>query len=116
MRRDFDDEDYPPTLAERIRGLSPALVILTVGSIGTLIFLMIAMTSHTTPVAVLMSAGVTTGLIFGVDSVISALAMRRAGQYGQTLRALVLALVAGISCVIAFGAFAGVLVLALMLS
>jgi hypothetical protein len=116
MRDDYDDEGYAPTLAERIRGLSPALVILTAGSLGTLLFLIIAMTSHTTPVAVLMSAGVVTGLIFGVDSVISALAMWRAGQYGRILRALALALVAGISCVIAFGAFAGVLVLALMLS
>jgi hypothetical protein len=116
MSRHFDDEDYPPTLAERIRGLSPALVILTVGSLGTLIFLLVAMTSHTTPVAVLMSAGVVTGMIFGVDSVVSSLAMWRAGQRGETLRAVALALAAGIACVVAFGAFAGVLVLALMLS
>ncbi|HEX7492141.1 MAG TPA: hypothetical protein VF337_10615 [Candidatus Limnocylindrales bacterium] len=116
MRSEIDDEEYAPTLAERIRGLSPAFVILTVGSLGTLIFLIIAMTSHTTPVAVLMSAGVVTGMIFGVDSVISAIAMWRAGKYGETLRAVALALIAGIACAISFGAFAGVLVLGLMLS
>jgi uncharacterized membrane protein len=63
-----------------------------------------------------MSAGVVTGLIFGLDSVISAFAMWRAGQNGGTLRAVALAAVAGIACVVAFGAFAGVLVLGLMLS
>ncbi|HEX7591131.1 MAG TPA: hypothetical protein VF375_04200 [Candidatus Limnocylindrales bacterium] len=116
MSHDFDEEDNSPTLAERIRGLPPALVILTAGSIGSLIFLFIAMTSHTTPVAVLMSAGVVTGLIFGLDSVISAISMWRASRYGETLRAVALALVAGIACLVAFGAFAGVLVLGLMLS
>src|ERR1035437_3372208 len=116
MSHDFEDEGYSSTLAERIRGLPPALVILTAGSLGSLVFLLIAMTSHTTPVAVLMSAGVVTGLIFGVDSVISALPMWRARRYGETLRAVGLALVAGIACLVAFGAFAGVLVLGLMLS
>jgi len=113
---DFDDEeDLPAMLIDRIRSLPPALVILTGGSIGSLIFLILAVTSHTTPVAVLMSAGVVTGLIFGLDSVITAIAMWRAHEY-SLIRALILALIAGVSCVISFAAFAGVLVLALLLS
>jgi hypothetical protein len=116
----YDDEEEPPTmptmLIDRIRSLSPAFVILTGGSLGSLIFLLLAMTSHTTPVAVLMSAGAVTGMIFGVDSVISSIFMWRAGQDGRLLRALLLSLIAGIACVVSFAAFAGVLVLALLLS
>jgi hypothetical protein len=113
----YDDEEEPPTmLIDRIRSLSPAFVILTGGSLGSLIFLLLAMTSHTTPVAVLMSAGAVTGMIFGVDSVISSIFMWRAGQNGRLLRALLLSLIAGIACVVSFAAFAGVLVLGLLLS
>src|ERR1035437_3495370 len=97
MSHDFEDEGYSSTLAERIRGLPPALVILTAGSLGSLVCLLIPMTSHTTPVAVLMSAGVVTGLIFGVDSVIPALAMWRASRYGGALRSVALSLAAGIA-------------------
>jgi hypothetical protein len=112
---DYDD-DWSPTLVERLRGLSPALVILTLGSLGSLLFMMFAVTRHTTPVPVLMSAGVVMGLIFGVDAVISAVATWRASQYGETGRAFLLAFVGGASCLLSFSAFAGVVVLTLVLN
>jgi hypothetical protein len=111
-----DYEDYSPTLVERLRGLSPALVILTLGSLGCFLFMILAVTSHTTPVAVLMSAGVVTGLIFGVDAVISTVATWRATQDGETGRAFLLAVVGGVACMLSFGAFAGVAVLLLVLN
>jgi len=110
------DEGYSPTLVERLRGLSPALVILTLGSLGSLLFMIFAVTSHTTPVAVLMSAGVVTGLIFGVDAVISTVATWRATQDGETGRAFLLAFVGGVACLLSFGAFCGVAVLLLVLN
>lgn len=110
-----DKADIPVTLAARLRRLSPALVILSILSIGSLVFLALAMTSHTTPVPVLLSAAVVTGLAFAVDAVVTSFMTWRAGQNGQGGKALVLALVGGTSAVIAAGAFAGTLILALLL-
>lgn len=110
------DDDRSPTLVERLRGLSPALVILTLGSLGSLLFMIFAVTSHTTPVPVLMSAGVVVGLIFGVDAVISTVATWRASQDGETGRAFLLAFVGGVACLLSFGAFAGVMVMLLVLN
>jgi hypothetical protein len=112
---DYDD-GWSPTLGERLRSLSPALVILTIGSLGSLLFMMFAVTRHTTPVPVLMSAGVVMSLIFGVDAVISTVATWRATQRGETLRAFLLAFVGGFACLLSFGAFAGVVVLILVLN
>jgi hypothetical protein len=111
-----DEDDYPPTFSERLRRLRPAPVILTVGSLGSLFFLLRAVTSHTTPVAVLMSAGVVTGLIFGVDSAIASIATYRATQVGNTARAVVLAVVGGIAGVFCAAALSGVLVMILVLN
>jgi len=113
---DEDEDELPHTLADRLRRLSPALVILTAGSIGCLVFMARAVTSHTTPVAVLMSAGVVTGLIFGADSVMSSIATYRASQNGESGRAVLLALVGGVSAVICAGAFAGTAVMVLVLN
>ena len=119
---EFDDEtdddlepEFPPTFTERLQRLSPALVILSVLSIGSLIFLALAMTSHTTPVPVLLSSAVVTGLAFGVDAVVASFMTWHAGQNGEGGKALLLALVGGMSAVIAAGAFAGTLILALLL-
>lgn len=115
---DVDDDTAASsrTLADRLRRLSPALVILTAGSIGSLLFMARAVTSHSTPVAVLMSVGVVTGLIFGADSVISSIATYRASKNGEGGRAVLLALVGGVSAVICAGAFAGTAVMVLVLN
>ena len=111
-----EDEAGPRlTFADRLRHLSPPLVILSILSIGSLVFLALAMTSHTTPVPVLLSSAVVTGLAFAVDAVVASFMTWRAGQNGQGGKALLLALVGGTSAVIAAGAFAGTLILALLL-
>ena len=116
---DFDEDvlapEIPVTLADRLRHLSPALVLLSIGSIGSLVFLAFAMTSHTTPVPVLLSSAVVTGLAFTVDAVVASFMTWHAGQDGEARKALLLAVVGGMSAVIAAGAFAGTLILALLL-
>ncbi len=113
-----EDEDEPDlTFGDRLRRLSPALVILGLGSIGALGFLMLAMTSHTTPVAVLLSAGVVVTLAFAVDSVIASIATWRAAVRDQEPgRALLLAMVAGGSAVVCAGALGATTVLLLVLT
>lgn len=117
---DFDDDvlevEIPLTLADRLRRLSPALVLLSIGSLGSLVFLALAMTSHTTPVPVLLSSAVVTGLAFAVDAVVASFMTWHAGQDGEARKALLLAVVGGMSAVIAAAAFAGTLILALLLS
>lgn len=114
---ELDEKDEPQlTIVERLRRLPPALVILTAGSLGSVIFLLRSVTSHTTPVPVLMGAGVITGLIFGADAVISSIATWRSAVAGESGKALLLALVGGISYVISFGSFAGLVVMILVLN
>lgn len=116
---DFDtgeEKARTMTLQDRLRGLSPALATLAVGSIGSALFLALAMTSHTTPVAVLMSAGVVTALVFALDTVICSVATYRAGQNEESGRALVFALVGGVSAVICALALAGTLIMILVLN
>ena len=113
-----DEEDEEPVLSwpQRIRRVPPAAVILTIGSLGSLIFLASAVTSHTTPVPVLMSAGVVTGLIFAVDVAILAASTWAAVQQGRSGRAIVLALVGGLSAFISAGCLAAILVMILVLN
>ena len=113
---DDEEDEMSLTLVERLRRLSPALVILTVGSIGSLVFLLRAVTSHTTPVAVLMSAAVVTGLVFGADAIFASVVTWRASQNGDSRRALLAAVVGGVSSLICLGAFAGMLVMILVLN
>lgn len=116
LELDYDEEDPPRTLADRLRRLSPAPVLLTLGSIGSLIFDVLAITSHTTPVAVLMSAGVATGLIFGANAVIASIGTWRSTQDGEYRRALLLAGVGGVSAVVSTGALAALLVMVLLIN
>src|SRR5450830_41753 len=110
-----DEAKIPLTFADRLRRLSPALVILSILSIGSLAFLAFALTSHTTPVPVLLSSAVVTGLAFAVDAVVASFMTWHAGQDGEARKALLLAVVGGMSAVIAAGAFAGTLILVLLL-
>jgi len=113
---EYEEDEMPPTLVERLRRLSPAPVILTLGSIGSVVFLFFAVTSHTTPVAVLLSAAVVTGLIFGADAVIASVVTWRASQSGETGLAFLASIVGGVASLVCFGAFAGTLVLILVLN
>ena len=111
-----DEEEFPPTLVERVRRLRPAPVVLTVCSVGAIVFLARAMTSHTTPVPVLLSAGVVSCLVFGIDAGAASLGTWRASREGLTRRALLLSALGGVTALISAGAFAGVLVLVLVLN
>jgi len=113
---EYEEDEMPPTLVERLRRLSPAPVILTLGSIGSVVFLLFAVTSHTTPVAVLLSAAVVTGLIFGADALVASVVTWRASQNGETGLAFLASIVGGIASLVCFGAFAGTLVLILVLN
>jgi hypothetical protein len=118
---DFDDDELEAeephlTLAERVRTLQPAPVIMTIGSIGALVFLGRAVTSHTTPVPVLLSAGVVSCLVFGIDAGVATLGTYRAGREGRLRRALLLSVVGGVAALISAGAFSGVLVMVLVLN
>jgi hypothetical protein len=113
---DYEEDEMPPAFVERLRRLSPAPVLLTIGSIGSFVFLFFAVTSHTTPVAVLLSAAVVTGLIFGADGVIASVITWRASQNGETGMAFFGAIVGGVASLICFGAFAGTLVFILVLN
>ena len=104
------------TLKDRLGRLSPVYVTLAVVSIGSVIFLALAMTSHTTPVAVLMSAGVVTLLAFGLDSAICTVAAYGAGRREEAGRALLFALLGGVSAVICALAMAGTLIMILVLA
>jgi hypothetical protein len=104
------------TLKDRLRRLSPVYVTLTVVSIGSVIFLSLAMTSHTTPIAVLLSAGVVTFLAFGLDAAICTVASYAAGQKDEAGRALLFALLGGVSAVICALAMAGTLIMILVLA
>lgn len=110
------EPDQPLTIGERLRRLSPTFVTLTVGSIGSMVFLALAMTSHTTPVAVLMSAGVVTSLVFALDAVMCTAASYAAGGRQESGRALVFALVGGVSAMVCASATAGTVILILVLT
>ena len=99
-----------------LRHLSPAYATLTVVSIGSVLFLAFAMTSHTTPVAVLMSAGVVTLLAFGLDTAICSVAAYQAGLREEAGYALLFALLGGVSAVICALSMAGTLIMILVLA
>ncbi len=105
-----------PTMMQRVRRLQPAPVVLTVASLGSLVFLVKALTSHTTPLGVLLSAAVVTGLVFGADALVASRATWRASQDGETGTAFLLAFIGGISSLISLGALAGTLVMVLVLN
>jgi hypothetical protein len=113
---DFEEDEMAPTMLRRIRQLQPIPVVLTLGSLGSLAFLIMAVTSHTTPIGVLMSAAVVTGLIFGADAIFASRATWRASQDGETAVAFMLAFIGGVSSLVSLGALAGTLVLVLVLN
>ena len=113
---DLEEDEMAPTMMQRVRRLQPAPVVLTVASLGSLVFLIKSLTSHTTPLGVLLSAAVVTGLVFGADAVVASRATWRASQGGETGTAFLLAFIGGISSLISLGALAGTLVMVLVIN
>jgi hypothetical protein len=113
---DLDEEELPLTLFDRIRRLQPVPVVLTICSVGAFIFLTQAMTSHTTPIPVLMSAGVVTSLVFAIDAGAASVGTLHASREARTRRALLLSILGGVSAIVSAGAFSGVLIMVLVLN
>jgi hypothetical protein len=67
-------------------------------------------------VPVLLSAGVVSCLVFGIDAGVATLGTYRAGREGRLRRALLLSVVGGVAALISAGAFSGVLVMVLVLN
>jgi hypothetical protein len=111
----FEDEGARMSIGRRIRHMSPAFVTIVVGSLGSAGFLLVAMTSHTTPVGVLLSAGVVATLVFLMDTLICTVATYRAARDARSFRALVMAVLGGISAVIFALSLAGTVILTLLL-
>lgn len=99
-----------------LRSLPPALVVLGLGSFASAIFMLFAVTSHTTPVAVLLSAGVVTGLIFLADAGIAAYNAIQSAVACETGHAVALAIAFGIAALVCSGAFSGVMIMILVLN
>jgi hypothetical protein len=115
LPEDLAEDEASPALIDRLRTASPALVTLAVLSIGSALFLIYAMTSHTTPVGVLMSSAIVTGIVFGLDAFFLGRSTVDSAMAEETGRALLLAMLFGVcavGCALAFGGLA-VLVLTL---
>jgi hypothetical protein len=113
------DETLEPerklALLDRARRVSPGAVILGIAAIGSAGFLIAQVLSHTSPIPVLTSAGVITGLIYAVITVAAGVASYQAASDGLMGRSYVLALLGGVAAIVACGSFAGALVLFLAL-
>ena len=111
-----EQDNLARSLGRRLRRLSPVVVILSIGSLGTMAVGLWALLSHTSPIGLLVSAGVVAGIVFALDTIAAAVATYRAGQDGETVRALLLACLGGATSMISAVAFAGALVLVLLLN
>ena len=111
-----EEEALPLTFVERLRRVPPVAVILTAGSLGSVFFLARAATSHTTPVPVLLSAGIVAGLIFAVDAIAASVATWSASRDGRARRALLLAGLGGFAALFSAASLAGVLLMVLVLN
>ncbi len=107
--------EYLDSLAERLRRTPPALVILTLATVGSTGFLAYELASRTAPIALLSSAAAVTGLCYVATTIVCALAAYRAGSEGRTWRALLLAFIGGSAAIVAAMSFAAGLVLVLAL-
>ncbi len=113
-------QSLAPTHAARERRrlppLSPGLLILAVAVVGSIAFVAFAFTVRDTSQIPLLSAGAAVlGIVFTALMLTAAVATYRAARDGRSGRALVLAILGGLVGMVACGAFAGSLILALAL-
>ncbi len=105
----------PAAPSRRLR-LSPSLFILGLAVVGSVVFLAYALTVRDPSQIPLLSAGAAVmGLVFTALTVAFAAATFRAGRDGRAGYALLLALCGGVAAIVACGAFAGAVILALVL-
>jgi hypothetical protein len=101
--------------SERLKRTPPALVILTLAAVLSTGFELYELSTRTAPISILTSAAVVMGLVYVIVAVVATVATYRAATDGRAVRSYVLALVGGISALVAAGSFAGALILFLAL-
>jgi hypothetical protein len=104
-----------PSLSERLKRTSPALVILTLAAVGSSGFLAYELSTRVAPIAVLSSAAMVTGICYLLISIVCAVTTYRAASDGRTRLAFLLAFIGGIAAIVAAMSFAGGLLLVLAL-
>jgi hypothetical protein len=118
------DESYPSpsmgdrlrSMGERLRRLSPVVVLLSIASLASAAVGVWAVLSRSSPVGLLVAAGVVAGIVYALDTIAAAVGTYRAGQAGEIGRAFLLALLGGAASMISALAFAGSFVLVLLLN
>jgi hypothetical protein len=95
--------------------LTPTRVTLVIALIGSVGFLIYASTVRDTSQIALLAAGAfVLGIVFAALAVAGAISTYRAASWGSGGRAFAMSLLGGIAAVIAFGCFAGALILAFL--
>jgi hypothetical protein len=94
------------------RRISPGLIFLLVAVVGSVVYLIYAITVRdASQIPLLASGAVVLALVFGALAIYSLRATWRAGGEGRGGRAMLIALVGGIAAIAAAGALAGALIL-----
>ena len=92
--------------------ISPGAVILGIGLVGSVAYALYAITVRdASQIPLLASGAVVLGLVFGALALYAMRATWRAGVAGRDGKAIVVALVGGVSAIVAAGCFAGALIL-----
>src|SRR3954451_23652046 len=126
-RGDWDDtyEDRhqaTPRRGEARRGLhigplriTPTRVTVAVALVGSVAFLLYAISVHDpAQIPLLVAGSLVLGLVFAGLALAGAISTYRAARYGAGGRAFAMALLGGIASLIAFGCFAAAVILALV--
>lgn len=97
--------------------LTPTRVTLAIALVGSVGFLLYAITVRDTSQIPMLAAGAfVLGLVFAALALGGAISTYRAASWGAGGRAFAMALVGGLAAVIAFGCFSGALILAFLAS
>jgi hypothetical protein len=96
------------------RGISPGFVILAIALIGSVAYVLFAITVRDpSQIPLLTSGAVVLGIVFAALAAFCARATWRAGLEARNGRAVGLGIVGGIAAMIAAGCFAGAVILVL---
>ena len=94
------------------RGISPGLVILAIALIGSVAYVLFAITVRDpSQIPLLTSGAVVLGIVFTALAIYGGRATWRAGLEARDGRAIAFGLLGGIAAIIAAGCFAGAIVL-----
>jgi hypothetical protein len=101
-----------PTSRPRI---SPGVVILVLALVGSVAYVLFAITVRdSSQIPLLISGAVVLGIVFTALAVYSARAVWRSGLEARNGRAILLGIVGGVAAIVAAGCFAGAIILSLL--